>query len=91
MSVNDVTNDVDIVKQMQPNGDLENILVMFDHFKCIEGWTTMACHVYDPSCIVNFKPFFLQHVMKIHQNSMCFVEKDDLFKNDSKGFMVDGV
>ncbi len=46
--VNDVTNGIDIVKQMQLSGDLENISIMFEHFKCVEGWTTMACHVYDP-------------------------------------------
>jgi len=48
MFVNDVTNGIDIVKQMQLSGDLENISIMFEHFKCVEGWTTMACHVYDP-------------------------------------------
>jgi hypothetical protein len=23
---------------------------MFDHVKCVVGWTTMACHVYDHAC-----------------------------------------
>jgi hypothetical protein len=25
----------------------ENVWIMFDHVKCVVGWTTMACHVYD--------------------------------------------
>ena len=38
---------VDLVKRMQPNGDLENAWLMFDHVKRVKQWTTMACHVYD--------------------------------------------
>jgi len=36
---------VDLVKHMQPGGDLQNGWMMFNHMK---DWTTMACHVYDP-------------------------------------------
>ncbi len=32
---------------MQHVGDLQNAW-MFDHVKNVDGWTTMACHVYDP-------------------------------------------
>ena len=38
---------VDLVKRMQPGGDLECAWVMFDHVKRVKDWTTMACHVYD--------------------------------------------
>jgi hypothetical protein len=38
---------VDLVKCMQPGGDLENAWLMFDHVKRVKEWTTMACHVYD--------------------------------------------
>ena len=38
---------VDLVKRMQPGGDLENAWIMYDHVKRVKGWTTMACHVYD--------------------------------------------
>jgi hypothetical protein len=24
-----------------------NAWIMFDHVKCVQTWTTMACHVYD--------------------------------------------
>jgi hypothetical protein len=38
---------VDLVKRMQPGGDLKNAWLMFDHVKRVKKWTTMACHVYD--------------------------------------------
>jgi hypothetical protein len=38
---------MDIVKRMQPGGDLENAWLMFDHVKCVHEWTTMVCYVYD--------------------------------------------
>jgi hypothetical protein len=38
---------VDLVKQTQLGGDLENSWMMFDHVKRVQGWTTMACHVCD--------------------------------------------
>jgi hypothetical protein len=33
---------------MQPNDDLQSAWMMFDHVKQIQGWMTMASHVYDP-------------------------------------------
>ena len=38
---------VDLVRHMQPNGDLEHVWIMCDHVKRVAKWTTMACHVYD--------------------------------------------
>ncbi len=38
---------VNLVKQMQPKGDLENSWTMFDHVKHVQGSMTMGCHVYD--------------------------------------------
>ena len=38
---------VDLIRQMQPDGDLEHAWIMFDHVKRVTNWTTMACHVYD--------------------------------------------
>ena len=38
---------VDLVRRMQPPGDLQNAWLMFDHVKRVKDWTTMACHVYD--------------------------------------------
>jgi hypothetical protein len=41
------SNDVDLVKRMQPSSDLQDALMMFDHVKHVKKWITMACHVYD--------------------------------------------
>jgi hypothetical protein len=47
MLINGVGNGVNLVMRMQPTWDLHNIWIMFDHVKCVVGWTTMASHVYD--------------------------------------------
>jgi hypothetical protein len=36
---------VDLVKRMQPSGDLQNAWIMFNHIKRVKKWTTMACNV----------------------------------------------
>ncbi len=46
MSTHGPINGVDIVMCMQSRGDLENVSMMFDHVKCVQGLTTMGCHVY---------------------------------------------
>jgi hypothetical protein len=48
MSINGVRSGVWFFAQMQPNGDLENSWIEFDHEKWVASWTTMTCHVYDP-------------------------------------------
>jgi hypothetical protein len=45
---------VDLVRCMQPGGDLHNCWLMFNHVKCVQEWTTMACHVYN---LVYYKVF----------------------------------
>ena len=47
MSVDHPGSGVDLIKSMQPGGDLQNCLIMFDHVKRVENWTTVASHVYD--------------------------------------------
>jgi hypothetical protein len=32
---------------MQSGDDLQNVWMMFDHVKHVQGWATMACHIYD--------------------------------------------
>ena len=39
---------VDLVRRMQPSGDLELAWIMFDHVKRVVGWTSLGAHVYDP-------------------------------------------
>ena len=47
MSVDRSGSGVNLVKRMQPEGDLQDCWIMFDHVKWVENWTTMAFHVYD--------------------------------------------
>lgn len=47
---------VHLVKQMQLGGDLKNSYMMFNHVKHVQGWLTMACHVYD---LVYYKVMFI--------------------------------
>jgi hypothetical protein len=44
----------DLVRHMQPRGELQNCWLMFNHVKSVHEWTTMACHVYD---LVYYKVF----------------------------------
>jgi len=48
MSMEGLISGMDLVRQMQLKGDLENAWIMFDHVKHVENQTTMVCHVYDP-------------------------------------------
>lgn len=40
---------VDLVRQMQADGDLDHTQMMFDCINLVANWTTMECHVYDSS------------------------------------------
>jgi hypothetical protein len=48
MSVDGVISEFDLVREMQLGDDLQNVWMMLNHVKHVQGWTTMACHVYDP-------------------------------------------
>jgi hypothetical protein len=37
----------DLVRHMQSSDDLQNVWMMFNHVKCVQGWTTMARHICD--------------------------------------------
>jgi len=54
MLIYGLASGVDLVRCMQPSGDLYNCWLMFDHVKHVQEWTTMACHVYD---LVYYKVF----------------------------------
>jgi hypothetical protein len=47
MSVNGVAFENDMVEQTQPNDNLHNAWMMFNHINCVQGWKTMAYHIYD--------------------------------------------
>jgi hypothetical protein len=48
MFVDGVASVFDLVHWMQSSDDLQNAWMMFDHVKHVQGWMTMACHIYDP-------------------------------------------
>jgi hypothetical protein len=47
MSVDGIASRFDLVQQMQLGDDLQNAWMMFDHVKHVQGWMTMAYHIYD--------------------------------------------
>jgi hypothetical protein len=47
MSMHGDGSGCDLVKQIQHGNDLQTDWIMFDHVKHMEGWMTLACHVYD--------------------------------------------
>jgi hypothetical protein len=48
MSIDGTTSVFDLIQQMQPSDDLQNLWMMFNHIKHVQGWTTMAYHIYGP-------------------------------------------
>jgi len=69
---------------------------MFDHVKCVVGWTTMACHVYDliyykvmtiVICDIQSKDIKLQQIMWTKLNEM-MLKKRLIPKLKFKGFMT---
>jgi hypothetical protein len=47
MSIEGNGSGCDLVKRMQPRGNLETCWFMFDHIECV-GWMAPTCHMYDP-------------------------------------------
>ncbi len=45
--IDGTTSKFDLVRQMQLNDDLQNAWMMFNHVTHVQGWMTMACHIYD--------------------------------------------
>jgi hypothetical protein len=68
---------------------------MFDHVKCVDGWTIMACHVYNLAyckmmtiviCDMQFKDIEVQRIMWTKLNEMML--KHRFLKPNFKEFMV---
>jgi len=82
---------------MQPFDDLQNVWMMFDDVKRVQGWMTMACHIYDSiyckvmmivvydmqSKDIKFNAFIMWRKLNV------VVEKKGLGTPVFKGFMVD--
>ncbi len=98
MSLYGLASWVDLVKCMQPSGDLQNCWLMFDLVKHVQEWTTMACHIYDPMyykvftiaiCNMQFKSIEAQCVMRTKLNHMML--RFGFANPNFKGFMADNV
>ncbi len=97
MFVNGTMSKFDLLRQMQPNDDLQNAWMMFDHIKCVQGWMTMGCHIYN---LVYYKVMMITvyDMQSEDIESQCIlwrklniiVEKKGLGMPIFKGFMVDG-
>ncbi len=82
-------------REMQSIGDLENVCIMFDHFKHRNGWTTMVCHIYELTCCEVLTILFYDMQSKSNEtqcvlwtklNKIMF--KHDLSNTNFKGFMA---
>jgi hypothetical protein len=89
-------NRVDLVKRMQPGGDLEDVWMMLDHVKRVKKWTTMACHVYDSTycrvmtiavCNMQLEDAAAQSVLWKNLNAV--LARHGIPEPKFKGFMVD--
>lgn len=87
---------VDLVRRMQPGGDLEDAWLMFDHVKRVKQWTTMACHVYDSTyckvmtiaiCDMQSEDVVAQCIFWNNLNAV--VARHNILKPVFKGFMAD--
>ena len=87
---------VDLVKRMQPGGDLEDAWMMFDHVKRVKKWTTMAWHVYDSTychvmtiavCDMRSEDATAQSILWKNLNAV--VARHGVPEPKFKGFMAD--
>jgi hypothetical protein len=90
------SNDVNLVKRMQPGGDLQDAWMMFDHVKRVKKWTTMACHVYDSTyyhimtiaiCDMQSEDAATQSVL--WKNLNVVLARHGILERKFKGFMAD--
>jgi hypothetical protein len=82
---------------MQLGDDLQNAWMMFNHVKHVQGWMTMACHIYDPVyfkvtmttvCDMQFEDTKAQCILWRKLNVV--IERKGLGMPIFKRFMVDG-
>jgi len=93
MSIEGDGSGCDLVKKMQPKGNLETCWLMFDHIKHV-GWMALTCHMYDPiyykmmiivMCDMQSKNIEVQSVMWRKLNKV--IAKEGV---PNPNFMVDG-
>ena len=87
---------VDLVKRMQPEEDLQNAWVMFDHVKRVKYWTTMTSHVYNSTyCRVmtiatcDMQSEDCKAQILFWQNLNLVIERNGVEAPNFRGFMAD--
>ncbi len=84
-----------LVKGMQLGCDLQTVWIMFNHVKGVEGWMTLAYHVYDSFyckvmkiviCDMQFENTKAQCVMWCNLNKV--MPNNGVPNPNFKGFMV---
>jgi hypothetical protein len=87
-----------LVKGMQLGCDFQTTWIMSNHVKRVEGWTTLACHVYDffyckvtkiVICDMQFENMEAQCVMWCKLNKV--MPNNGVPNSKFKGFMADSV
>ena len=96
MSTVGPSSGVDLVRRMQPGGNLELQWVMFDHVKRISHWTTLGVHVYKPNhckvmtiCVCDMKSEMAEHQKQMWRSLLMVMEKHGVKNVNFAGFMVD--
>jgi hypothetical protein len=96
MCVDRVASRFDLVRRMQSDDNLQNAWMMFNHVKCVQGWT-MACHISNSVyckvmmivvCDMQFENMEVHCILWRKLNVV--VEKKGLGTPTFKGFMANG-
>ena len=96
MSTVGPSSGMDLMRRMQPGGDLALQFVMFDHVKQINEWTTLRVYVYNPIhykimtiCVCDMKSESAEHQKQMWRSLLAVMEKHSILNVNFCGFMAD--
>ena len=96
MSTTGPGSGVDLVRRMQPGGDLALQFIMFDHMKRIDKWTTLGAHVYDlvhckvmTICVCDMKSEMAEHQKQMWRSLLEVMARHGYQRVEFYGFMAD--
>jgi hypothetical protein len=83
---------------MQLGDDLQNVWMMFNHVKHVQGWTTMAYHIYNSiyckvmtTTVCDMQSKDMEAQCNLWRKLNVVLKKKGLGIPVFKGFLVDGV
>ena len=95
MSTTGPGSGVDLVRRMQPGGDLALQFIMFDQVKRIDKWTTLEAHVYDPVhckvmmiCVCDMKSEMAEHQKQMWRSLLEVMARHGYQRVEFYGFMA---